>query len=70
MFYQKIIIPSSPTLFDVALLGIRQQVTITDQEMKVIVMVTGTVSGIPGEALLVMKTVSAGSLGCESNIMR
>ena len=65
LFYQKIIIPSSPTLFDVALLGIRQQVTITDQEMKVIVMVTGTVSGILGEALLVMKTVSVGSLGCD-----
>ena len=51
-------------LFDVTFVGIRQQVTITDQEMKVIVMVTGTVSGIPGEALLVMKTVSARRLGC------
>ena len=36
-----------------------------DQEMKEIVMVMGTVSGILGEALLVMKTVSVGSPGCD-----
>ena len=57
--------PSSSTLFDVTLVGIRQQATITDQEMKAIVMVMGTVSGILGEALLVMKTVSAKTLVCD-----
>ena len=64
LFQEPLTLPHQ-CLFDVKLVEIQQQVTITDQEMKAIVMVTGTVSGIPGEALLVMKTVSVESPGCD-----